>query len=193
MPEPVPQWCASLPAGLAAIGAEARADWRADEAMWTAAAAQRWAHARGIDDVVREYAARGDRVRVSVAEHTFDGTVTAVGDDRIDVATRSGPVSIHTAMAGVRRALRAPLTIQRSRLARSGGWRLPTAPVTFRARLLELEHPSRRVRLGVFLSGSEYVGPIVVGDDHVVVAGDADLVVPSAWVAYVAPDSEDGT
>jgi len=154
--------------------------------MWTATAAQRWAHARRIDDVVREYAARGDRVSIGVAERTFEGTVVAVGDDRIDIVTASSTVSVHTAFADARSAIRAPITIRRSHRARSGGWRLPPALVTFRARLRELEDASVTVRLGVFHTGVEYAGVVVVGDDHVVVSGDDDLIVPSAWVAYVA-------
>jgi hypothetical protein len=160
--------------------------------MWTATAAQRWAHARRIDDVVREYAARGDRVSIGVAQRTFEGTVRAVGDDRIDVATGSSTVSVHTAFGDSHRAIRAPITIRRTCRARSGGWRLPSALVTFRARLRELEDASGIVRLGVFLTGVEYVGVIVVGDDHVVVSGDDEVIVPSAWVAYVAADSEVG-
>ncbi len=156
--------------------------------MWTATAAQRWAHTRRIDDVVREYAARGDRVSIVVADRTFEGTVVAVGDDRIDVGTSSGTVSVHTAFADARGAIRAPITIRRSRRARSGGRRLPAMLVTFRARLRELEDASGSVRLGVFHTGTEYVGAIVVGDDHVVVSGDDEVIVPAAWVAYVATE-----
>lgn len=154
--------------------------------MWTASAAQRWAHARRIDDVVREYAARGDRVSIGVAERTFEGAVVAIGDDRIDIVTVSSMVSVHTAFADARSAIRAPITIRRTQRARSGGRRLPSALVTFRARLRELEDANGSVRLGVFHTGEEYVGAIVVGDDHVVVSGDDDVIVPSAWVAYVA-------
>lgn len=156
--------------------------------MWAAAAAQRWTHARRIEDVAREYAARGDRVSVHVAQRTFEGTVIAVGDDRIDVATVTETVTVHTAVAGAASAVRTPFSIQRSRRARSGGCRLPLAAVSFRARLLELEHPDRRVRLGVFLTGVEYVGPIAVGADHVVVGHDVGVLVPAAWIAYVAAD-----
>lgn len=188
MPEPFPPCRDRTPIGLATLGAEARAEWRADEAMWAAAAAQRWVHARHVEDVVRQYAARGDRVSVRVAQRTFEGTVVAVGEDRIDVATVSDTVSVHTAFAAAGRAVRTPFTIQRSRRSRSGGCRLPTTSVSFRARLLELEGPDRSVRLGAFVSGVEYVGPILVGEDHVVVGHDAPVLVPSAWVAYVAAD-----
>jgi hypothetical protein len=192
VPEPVAPPSLRLPIGLATLGAEARAEWRADEAMWTATAAQRWAHARRIDDVVREYAARGDRVCIGVADRTFEGAVVAVGDDRIDVATVSGTVSVHTAFADSRSAIRAPITIRRSHRARSGGTRLPAALLTFRARLLELEDGCRSIRLGVFHDGAEHVGALVVGDDHVIVSGDDDVIVPSAWVAYVAAAPGEG-
>lgn len=187
MPEPVaPSF--PMPTGLAALGAETRAEWRAEEAMWAATAAQHWAHGRRIDDVVREYAARGDRVSIHVAGRTFEGTVAAVGDDRIDVVVPATVVSVHTAFTDALGAIRAPITIRRSHRARSGGRRLPSALVTFRARLRELEGASCRVRLGVFHSGAEYVGTVVVGDDHVVVSGDDEVIVPAAWVAYVAAE-----
>lgn len=193
MPEPALPSCVPLPLGLSAFATEARAQWRADEETWRAAAAQRWAHARRIDDVVREYAARGDHVAVHVAQRTFTGVVVRVGVDRIDITTCSRTVSVHTAVGDARGGLPAPLTIRRARRARSGGRRLSSASVSFRARLLELEDPVRSVHLGVFWSGVEFVGPIVVGDDHVVVGGDAGVLIPSGWVAYVVADSDDGT
>ncbi|MFM8304592.1 MAG: hypothetical protein ACKOA9_09885 [Actinomycetota bacterium] len=193
MPEPALPSCAPMRIGLSSFGVEARAQWRVDEEIWSAAAAQRWAHARRIDDVVREYAARGDHVIVNVAQRTFAGVVVSVGEDRIDVLTGSRTVSVHTLMGAAPGGMPAPLTIRRARRARSGGRRLPSAAVSFRARLLELEDPARSARLGVFWSGVEYVGPIVVGDDHVMVGEDADVVVPSGWVAYVAAEPDDGT
>lgn len=189
MPEPLaPSPFAAAP-DLAAVGARVRAEWRSDEEMWAREAARRWAHGRRIGDVLREYAARGDRVSIDVAGCTFDGVVGAVGDDRVDVVTAAAVVTIRTALAHSFGALAAPLLVRRSYRARAGGCRVPSALVTFVARMRELEESARPVRVGTYLSG-ELTGVVVVGADHAIVRGTDDVVVPLAWVAYVAVASE---
>ena len=78
------------------------------------------------------------------------------------------------------------------RRARAGGTRLPSALTTFRARLRELEGPTVRVRIGVTFTAEEHVGTLVVGADHVMVVAADEVVVPTAWVAYVVATSDDG-
>lgn len=175
--------------GLAEVGARVRAEWRADEEMWMRETARRWAHARRITDVLREFAARGDRIRVDVAGCTFEGAVGSVGDDRVDVLAAAAMVSIHTATSGSFGATAAPVVIRRSHRALAGGARVPAALVTFTARLRELEASATRVRVGTFLPVPELRGDLVVGADHVVVRADEEIVVPTAWIAYVAGTS----
>lgn len=193
MPDPAPLHISDGSTGLAAVGAQMRAEWRSDEEMWMRAAAQRWAHSRRVPDVVREFAARGDRVSIEVAGCTFVGAVEAVGDDRVDVATATGLVTVRTAFADAQSGVTSPVVIRRSVRSRAGGSRLPAALATFRARLLELEDPLVAVRVGMFLPVAEYVGPIVVGHDHVVVQAETETVLPACWIAYVAAASRGTT
>jgi hypothetical protein len=172
------------------VGAQVRAEWRVDEEMWSREAARRWAHSRRMTDVLRGHAARGDRIAVDVAGCTFVGEVGAIGDDRVDVITVAGVVSVHTALAGGFGAIAAPLVIRRSHRARAGGRRVPSALVTFPGRLRELEVADRAVRLGTFVTSRELTGTLIVGADHITVRGADDVVVPLAWVAYVAETSE---
>jgi hypothetical protein len=186
VPEPNPTPSIETTADLAAVGAQVRAEWRADETMWMREAARRWAHARRIPDLLREYAARGDRVSVEVAGCTFDGMLDVVGDDRIDLLTPAGVINIHTAVSGSFGAASAPIAIRRSYRARAGGSRVPAALASFAARLRELEASGARVRVGTFLPVGELTGALVVGADHVGVRGDDEIVVPTAWIAYLA-------
>jgi len=185
VPEPNPKPPIATTGDLAAVGAQLRAEWRADEEMWMREAARRWAHGRRISDRLREYAARGDRVSVEVAGCVFDGAIDVVGDDRIDLLTPVAVVTVHTAASGAFGATPAPIAIRRSRRARTGGSRPPAALVTFTARLREIEASGLRARVGTFLPVGELAGVLVVGADHVTVRGDDEIVVPTAWVAYL--------
>lgn len=192
MPEPLVPAPFVLDSRRADGDARAAADWRDDEEMWMREAARRWAHGRRIGDVLREYAARGDRVAIDVAGCTFDGVVDAVGDDRVDLVADAAVVTIRTALAASFGALAAPLCIRRSQRARAGGRRVPSALVTFVSRLRELEESARPVRVGTFVSALELTGVVVVGADHATVCGADEVVVPLAWVAYVAVASGTG-
>jgi hypothetical protein len=152
------------------------------------ASAPRWAHRRRLTDVLRECAARGDHISVDAGGQTFDGVVCGVGDDRIDIATTAGIVSVHSAVADVHGAACMPIAIRRSRVAHSAGRRFASECLTFRARLYELEDPATCVRVGLFGCSAEYAGSLVVGADHVIVCGHAEVVVPTAWIAYVFAD-----
>jgi hypothetical protein len=167
--------------GLSELGACLRAEWRTEEEAWARTAAQRWVSGRGIADVAREYAARGDHVVVDVGSRVFSGAVCAVGDDCIDLVVGRAVVSVHTALTDGRPLVAAPITIRRSSRALAGGLRVPPAR-PFRARLRELEGAGAHVRLGVYAPASEHTGRVVVGTDHVVVG---ETVVPAAWIAYV--------
>lgn len=192
VPDPLVADPFPVAADLAGVGARVRAEWRADEEMWMHEAARRWAHGRRIGDVLREYAARGDRVAIAVAGSSFDGMIDAVGDDRVDVTTGSSVVTIRTALADGFGAIATPLCIRRSYRARAGGRRVPSALVTFVGRLRELEECARPVRVGTFVSAVELTGVVVVGADHATVCGSDEVVVPLAWVAYVVAPSGTG-
>jgi hypothetical protein len=173
------------------MAARVRADLRADEDDWTRAAVQYWTHARTLADVAREFAARGDDVVVETAGRSFRGVITAVGDDRLDLATHDGTVHVRLALAESIGAPLAPLALYRAARARRGGVRPPAALVTFRARLLELEIAGLPVRIGSSVVGGEFTGCLTVGRDHVVVHGPRDTVLPVCWVSYVVVDGAD--
>lgn len=186
VPEPLMPPSSEAAPELVAVDARVCAEWGADEDLWMREAARRWAHARRLVDLLREFADRGDHVAIDVGGSTFTGEVGAIGDDRVDVVTPVTVVTVHTALSGSFGAIAAPLVIRRSRRARAGGRRIPMALAGFVARLRELEEAGEVVRVGTFLAGSELTGRIVVGVDHVAVRGDDEVVVPTAWTAYVA-------
>lgn len=155
------------------------------------AATQRWVHGRRLVDVVRDFGARGDRVVIEVAGRSFEGTVAAVGDDRVDIETASAFVSVRTALGDSAASVTAPVVVQRARPARGGGLRLPPALTTFRARLLELEGSGATVRVGTFVNDREYVGALEVGADQLCVRGPVEVVLPLCWAGYVVEAVEE--
>ena len=179
------------PPALSELAARLRGELRADEEDWTRAAVQHWAHARSLADLAREYAARGDLVVVDVTGGSFRGVIVAVGDDRLDLATTDAVVHVRLALAESIGAPLAPVALYRAHRAQRGGVRVPTALVTFRARLLELEAAGLPVRVGSSVVGGEFVGCLTVGRDHVVVHGARETVLPACWVSYVAVDGVD--
>jgi hypothetical protein len=180
----------SPPVGLTDLSARLRAERHDDEDTWTRAAVQQWAHGRRMADFARELAERGDRVAIDVAGRSFGGVVVAVGDDRLDVQTAAGVVNIRLALGDTASALLAPIVVRRVLPARRGGGRPPSALVTFRARLLELEAHGATVRVGSRLLGDERQGPITVGRDHLLVRGPEEIAIPVSWVGYVIGESE---
>jgi hypothetical protein len=174
------------------MAARLRAELRADEEDWTRAAAQHWAHARTLTDLAREFAARGDEVVVDTVARTFRGVIIAVGVDRVDLETTDSVVHLRLALADSVGSPLSPFALYRAARARRGGVRPPATPVTFRARLLELEVAGVPVRVGATVGGSEFAGCVTVGRDHVVVHGARETVLPACWVSYVAVDGVDG-
>jgi hypothetical protein len=170
------------------MGARLRAELRADEEDWTRAAVQHWAHARTLADLAREFAARGDEVVVDTGARSFRGVIIAVGADRVDLETADGVVHLRFAQAEAVGSPLAPFALYRAARARRGGVRPPTATITFRARLLELELAGLPVRVGVTVGGAEFVGCVTVGRDHVVVHGTRETALPVCWIGYVAVD-----
>jgi len=173
------------------MAARLRAELRADEEDWTRAAAQHWAHARTLADLAREFAARGDEVVVETGARSFRGVIVAVGADRVDLETADSVVHLRLALAEAVGSTLAPFALYRAARARRGGVRPATLPVTFRARLLELEVAGVPVRVGATVGGAEFVGCVTVGRDHVVVHGARETVLPVCWVSYVAVDGVD--
>jgi hypothetical protein len=159
--------------GIGEAAAAAGAGWRADEDEWTRAAVEQWHHGRTLLDVVRDCMHRGDTVAVRVGSASTTGTVCAVGDDLVSVASPDGradfPVGTGT-----------PLLVRVVERARSGGSR-GQACTTFRARLLELEGSGHEVEVATGV-GDAVRGRLVVGRDHLVVGDD---VVAFAAVACV--------
>ena len=129
---------------------------------------------------------------IEVAHRSFDGSVVAVGDDRLDLRTVSGVVSIRLALGDGYSATLAPIVVRRMVPALRGGVRPPSALVTFRARLLELEAEGGTVRVGSMLLDDECRGRITVGCDHVLVHTPSEIAIPVSWVGYVIDDSVPG-
>jgi len=173
------------------MAARLRAELRHDEDGWTRAAAEHWAHARTLADLAREYAARGDEVVVETAARTFRGVILAVGVDCVDLSNAEGIVHLRVALAESVGSTLAPFALCRTARARRGGVRPSATPVTFRARLLELEIAGVPVRVGATIGGAEFAGCVTVGRDHVVVHGARETVLPLCWVSYVAVDGVD--
>ena len=167
------------------VAAATRAEWRADEEEWTAAAVAHWSHGRAVLDRARDHMHRGDSLDIAVGAERVVGRVVAVGVDIVTVEVVPGD----GAGAGDRIDLHVPANS-------SFGWRVVrrasiggTRGVdvgSFRARLLELEMAEQvlDVRIGI-LSGS-CRGRLTVGRDHVVVHhDDGDTVVALAAVHSV--------
>jgi len=170
--------------GMRATAAEARADWRADEQHWSSAALEQWRHTRTLVDLARDHLHRGDMIALQWpgATAAVAGRVIGVSDDAVAVATFAGRVDVVVA----------PGTAISWRVVESatrGGSR-GIAPLTFRARLLELESLACEVDIA-HLDGEIVSGVLRVGRDHVqVVAPGATWVIAVSalrWVRESAP------
>jgi len=156
-----------------------RAEWRADEEEWTAAAVAQWSHARTLLERARHHMHRGDTLHVELGATRVIGRVVAVGDDVFAIDGMGGRVDLHVgphASLGWRVARHAP----------SGGSRGLDVG-SFRARLLELEMNETVVDLGLTIWSGSCRGRLTVGRDHVVVVDDdhVDMVVALSAVQSV--------
>jgi len=178
---------------LDAAGAAMREEWRAEEEFYGREAHAQWEHGRRMADVWTELMHRGDTVAIALERVTFTGVIVAVGDDLASLRTPAGRVDVHRALparnAADRHALLpAPFVLRVVERAKSGGMRQPR-PMSFRARLLELESDGGDVVVGCGLIPDELLGRITVGRDQLHVRGrdDTETYVPLAWVSYVRP------
>jgi len=170
-------------AGLRAAAAHAREEWRAEEQHWSSAALEQWRHTRTLVDLARDHLYRGDTIalRWPGEAAVVTGRVIGVSDDAIAVATYAGRVDVALA----------PGTAISWRIVESaarGGSR-GIAPLTFRARLLELESLTCEVDVA-HLDGEMVRGTLCVGHDHVqVVAPGATWVIALSALRWVRESS----
>ncbi|HEX5588267.1 MAG TPA: hypothetical protein VFZ17_13225 [Acidimicrobiia bacterium] len=146
---------------LARVGAAARAEWRADEEEWSAAALEQWRHGRTLVDVAREHLHRGDVIAIDLLSPSpsLQGAVIGVATDLIAVDAFTGRVDVHVAHD-------APIAWRIVERVADGGTRGLDLD-GFRARLLELEAAATRVEVGVATSDAPQRGLLTVGRDHV--------------------------
>jgi hypothetical protein len=153
---------------LVDAAAAARAEWRADEGEWTAAAYEQWCHGRRLVDRARDHLHRGDTIAIELsAGRVVTGTVAGVADDLLALRTAAGRLDVRLDADG-RVAWRVVTH------APDGGGR-GIALDSFRARLLELEADRRRVELGTRVGDGVMRGRIEVGFDHAAVVDDAGV------------------
>ena len=133
---------------------------------------------RTLTDVAAELCARGDRVRVTVADHTFLGTISRAAGDLVTVRLVSGEqVDCH---------LGVPVVLEVVERVRQGGRPPGDGVASFRARCFELELDGTPVVVGTTAFGERHgrIGAVAV--DHLVVSEDETTAyVPLAAVAYV--------
>jgi hypothetical protein len=144
--------------------ATVRAEWRADEEEWTAAAVAQWSHGRTLLERVRHHMHRGDTLDVELGTTRVIGRVVAVGADVFAVDSVGGRVDLHAPS-------HAPIACRVLHPAPSGGNRGLDVP-SFRARLLELERDETVIDLGITIWSGSCRGRLTVGRDHVVVVDD---------------------
>lgn len=173
-----------LDAQLRVAAAAARAEWRVDEEHWAGAALEQWQHARTLVDLARDHLHRGDTIslRWPGSAVSLTGRVTAVSDDALAVDAFTGRVDVSLA-PGLALAWR---VVEQATRGGSRG----DEPLTFRARLLELEAIGAPVDVAA-LDDEIVRGAVRVGRDHVqVVGGDARWVLALSalrWVRAPAP------
>jgi|FLYL01.1.fsa_nt_gi hypothetical protein len=153
-------------------GAELRAEAEATERETHQGRLRR----RTLEDIGRELAQRGDRVRAEVAGRILAGMVVANGRDYLTV--EAGEVEADLRLEGV------VMEVQR----RSQGGGSEAASRTFQARLAEHEQLGERVQLLVSTSGTAVEGIIrVAASDHLWVetSDGRQVVVPTRLVVAV--------
>ncbi len=141
-----------------------RAEWRADEEEWTAAAVAQWSHGRTLLERARHHMHRGDTLDVELGAAHVMGHVVAVGIDVIAVDGIGGRVDLHVHS-------HAPIAWRVLRAAPSGGSRGLDVG-SFRVRLLELEMNATVVDIDATIWSGSCRGRLTVGRDHLAVVDD---------------------
>lgn len=168
---------------LEAPASALREEWRLEEEEYTRAAEQHWAHGRTLRDVARALMHRGDRVALQLADAVYRGTIVAVGDDYLELATAAGSVDV--------RITATPLVVRVIERANAGGCRAEPGSQTFRARLLEHEMIGGELVVGTTSGSGPLQGSIVVGRDQVRVTSDqSDAYLPIEAIAWARRPQE---
>jgi hypothetical protein len=165
---------------LAAVAWSARAEWRADEEEWTAAAYERWSHDRTLLDRATEHLHRGDVLAVALpGGGACRGRVIGVGADVLALDTAGGRVDVHVRDAPA-------IAWRVGERAVEGGTR-GVELRGFRSRLLELEGDP--VEAGIAHFDGVTRGTLTVGRDHVSLESDGvTTVLGLATVDWVRAD-----
>lgn len=168
---------------LAATGAAMREEWRAEEEMFTGAAATRWSHSRTLADLATECLHRGDTVTVVTGGATFTGSLVDVRADLLALRTASGRVDVNLA---------APTVLRVASHASEGGARAGVGASSFRARLEELEAAAADVTIGTALLDDALRGRLVLGRDQLGLEHEGATTYVSlgavAWIAAAATE-----
>ncbi|HUH06769.1 MAG TPA: hypothetical protein VML96_03075 [Egibacteraceae bacterium] len=172
--DPFERW--SQDPHLARVDQQMRAELRADAEEDERLAVQALLRGRGLADVARELAARGDTVSVAIADRSFTGAVTHSAGDLACITSAVGELDVR---------LTAPVVVTVLKRSSEGGRGKGHGPATFRARLSEHEAAGGAVELGA-LWAPPLVGRIAaVAEDHVVLdSAGLRSYVSLASVAY---------
>jgi hypothetical protein len=164
---------------LQGVGAEMRAEWRAETEAATGDAAEHWRHSRTWVDWLALRANAGDRVAVNIGEQRFAGLVEETGSDLIALRALFGRVDIHVAPG-------LPLTITLVDHPTAGGER-PGTGRTFRDALLERDG-HEDVTVGTLHDDEGLDGTLYVGADFVSIVAKrgAETVVPLGYVTWAS-------
>jgi hypothetical protein len=165
---------------LGAVGAEMRAQWRAETEAATDDAIQQWRHSRRLDDWLGERMHAGDRIACTVLNQRFSGMVEEIGDDVVGIRAAFGRVEVH-------RAPGIPIFIEIDQHATSGGERA-TSRRTLRDALIAHDGHDD-MSIGTLHEPQGLDGTLYVGQDFisVVTRMGAETVVPLEFIAWIAP------
>lgn len=168
--------------GLAGFGAGARAEWREGQEVATADAATVWRRSRAMTDWLADRMLAGDRVVVTVGPCRFTGPILEVGPDVLALRSGDGRVDVNLGAT-------LPLAFAVGERSDSAGARRGR-PRTFAAALAGRD--GEEVRVGSLAHPEGRSGRLLIARDFVIVGtGPAELVLPVAQLAWVAPNRRD--
>jgi hypothetical protein len=164
---------------LAGVGAEMRAEWRAETEAATDDAVAQWRHSRTLSDWLDARMHAGDRITVMIGDRRFTGLVEETGADLIALRAFSGRVDIHLA-GGL------PLAIEMHEHATSGGARARTRR-NFRDAIIARD--GCEVTVGTLHEREGIDGTMYVAADFVSVVTSlgVETVIPAKYVSWVSP------